>query len=618
MNVFYEEEGVFKVGAILADNTTSLQVEAIHGKRSKIKAASVLLRFDAPPLPEFMQFAQKTADDLDLNFLWECCTSDTEFVSDVLAADYFGHLPNPVEAAAVLIRLHAAPMYFYKKGKGRYKAAPPEALKAALAGQEKKRLQAEQQSRYVQSLAAFTLPDEFRPLLSDLLYQPDKNTVEWKALDATCTAAKLNVPRLLEKCGAIPSSHDYHFNRFLLEYFPEGTGFGSLDAAAELNDPVDLPVAEVIAFSIDDATTTEIDDAFSVTALSLGSFRIGIHIAAPALGIMPKSSLDEVMVKRLSTVYLPGNKITMLPESAIHHYTLGEERLCPALSMYLDVADDFTITATHSRIEQVKIAANLRHDTLAEHFNEYTLAGDTLNHPFGKELRSLWNFACKMEVRRGKANDSNNDKIDYSFNIKDDRVTISERRRGSPIDKVVSELMIYVNTEWGKQLADGGVAGIYRSQNSGKVKMSTSPAPHQGLGVSQYAWISSPLRRCVDLINQRQLIALLRREKPPYTRESDELLVVLRDFEAIYEAYGDFQRSMERYWCLRWLLQENISTTGAQVLKENLVKLDRLPLVLRVPSLPDMPPETHIELEISQVDLLELTCNAKFLRKLEA
>lgn len=617
MNVFYEEEGVFKVGAILADNTTSLQVEAPHGKRSKIKVASVLLRFDAPPLSEFMHFAQKTADDLDLNFLWECCVTDAEFASDALAADYFGHLPNPVEAAAVLIRLHAAPMYFYKKGRGRYKAAPPEALKAALASQEKKRLQAEQQSHYVKLLAAFTLPDEFRPLLTELLYRPDKNTVEWKALDAACTAAKLNVPRLLEKCGAIPSSHDYHFNRFLLEYFPEGTGFGPLDVAGELSDPVDLPVAEAVAFSIDDATTTEIDDAFSVTPLTLGSFRIGIHIAAPALGIAPGSPLDRVVAKRLSTVYLPGNKITMLPEAVIHHYTLGEERLCPVLSMYLDVADDFTITATHSCIEQVRVAANLRHDTLEQHFNEYTLASDNLDHPFGKELRTLWNFAGKMEALRGKASDSNNEKIDYSFNVKDDYVIISERRRGSPIDKVVAELMIYVNAEWGKQLADGGVTGIYRSQSGGKVRMSTSPAPHQGLGVSQYAWISSPLRRYVDLINQRQLIALLRRETPPYTRESDELLLAMRDFEAIYEAYGDFQRGMERYWCLRWLLQENINTTGAQVLKENLVKLDRLPLVIRVPSLPDMSPETYVEVEISQVDLLDLTCSARFLRKLE-
>jgi exoribonuclease-2 len=92
----------------------------------------------------------------------------------------------------------------------------------------------------------------------------------------------------------------------------------------------------------------------------------------------------------------------------------------------------------------------------------------------------------------------------------------------------------------------------------------------------------------------------------------------VRNFEATYDVYSDFQRSMERYWCLRWLLQENILVTGAQVLKENLVKLDRLPLVARVASLPELPPETSIEVEISNIDLLELTFHIKFLRKLQA
>ena len=241
----------------------------------------------------------------------------------------------------------------------------------------------------------------------------------------------------------------------------------------------------------------------------MGSFRIGIDIAAPVLGIGPGSPVDLVAGERLSTVYLPGHKITMLPESVVSRYTLAEKQLRPALSMYLDVADDFTVTSVSSRIEQVKVAANLRHDKLEAYFNEHTLSQGNLDHPFGRELAALWNFACKMEALRGKTNDNNNERIDYSFSVEDDRISITQRRRGSPIDKVVSELMIFVNAEWGKQLADGGVAGIYRSQGGGKVRMSTSPAPHQGLGVSQYAWASSPMRRYVDFINQRQLIALL-------------------------------------------------------------------------------------------------------------
>ncbi len=619
MNVFYEESGSFKVGVILADNTTSLQVEASHGKRTKIKAASVLLRFETPLLSEFMGHAQKIADKLDKDFLWECCVNDNEFASNTLAAEYFGHAPSPVEAAAILIMLHNSPMYFYKKGRGRYKAAPPEALKAALASHEKKRRQAELQARYVALLNNFELPEEFRPQLSSLLYSPDKNTVEWKSLDAASAANHVSILKLLEKCGAIPSSHDYYVNQFLLEYFPNGTDFGSLNLEIELNDPLDLPVANVAAFSIDDAMTTEIDDAFSVTPLKLGSFRVGIHIAAPALGITPQSALDQIAAQRLSTVYIPGKKITMLPEATINHYTLGEERLCPALSLYLDVADDFTVTATESRIEKINVVANLRHETLEHDFNETTLRNGNFNHPFSGALNLLWDFSCKLEELRGKANDINNEKIDYNFEIDNGRVIISERRRGSPIEKVVSELMIYVNTRWGKLLADAGIAGIYRSQGNGKVKMSVSPSPHQGLGVSQYAWSSSPMRRYVDLINQRQLIALLRNETPPYTKQSEDLLIAVHNFEMIYSVYGEFQRAMERYWCLRWLLQENIHIISAQVIKENLVKLDRIPLLVRVPSLPPQTlPGTCVELEISEIDLLERNLTTKFLHRQEA
>ncbi|WP_292979401.1 ribonuclease catalytic domain-containing protein [Nitrosomonas sp.] len=617
VNVFYEEAGAFKVGNVLADNTTSLQVEAAHGKRSKIKAASVLLRFENPPIHGFMQQAQEIAAGVDVNFLWECCEENREFSGQELANDYFGRTPNPAETAAILILLSQNPVYFHKRGVGRFKAAPPEILKAALASREKKRLAEEKQAGYVQQLTSFELPETFQPILDNLLYHPDKNTIEWKALEAACDATRLSAPKLLEQCGAIPSSHDYHFNQFLHEHFPEGISTDSLPADVHRMDPDNLPEAGVKAFSIDDATTTEIDDAFSVTPLSFGSFRIGIHIATPALGVTPDSLLDKMAAKRLSTVYLPGRKITMLPESIIQHFTLGETHRRPVLSLYLEVADDFTVTRTFSRIETIEVSTNLRLDTLEQQFNEVTLRENLTNYPFAQELRLLWNFSCKMEKTRGKDQEANSEKTDYSFVINQDRVAIYERRRGAPIDKVVSELMIFANAEWGKQLAEAGFAGIYRSQGNGKVKMSLSPAPHQGLGVAQYAWSSSPMRRYVDLINQRQLIALVSGHPPPYTRENDTLLITMRDFEMAYATYAEFQRGMERYWCLRWLLQENISTSGAVVIKENIVKLDRMPLVVRVPSLPDLAPGTLITLGISQVDLIDRSLGASFLGKYE-
>jgi len=630
MNIFYEEDGSFKVGSVMADNTTSLQIESLSGKRSKVKAANVMLRFTQPALEEFMAQAESLAEGIEVDFLWECCPPD-EFGSEQIATEYFGHTPSSLEAAATLIRLHSAPIYFHKKGKGRYRAAPPDVLKAALAGAEKKRQLLALQARYTEQLCRFELPAEFAEHLTQLLYKPDRNTIEAKALEAACAATHLSAAHLLHRCGALPSTHDFHFNKFLFEHFPKGTGFPPV----ELSAWGELPLAGVNAFSIDDATTTEIDDAISVEKLANGNWRIGVHIAAPTLGMPRDSSGDKIAAQRLSTVYMPGQKITMLPDSVVQAFTLCADRVCPALSMYNEVdGETLAILGHESRVERIHIAANLRHDTLEPLFNEETLAAGKLDYPYANELALLWNLALKLEAVRGKPSDNSTQQVDYNFHIDDGRVTISQRRRGSPIDKVVSELMILVNSEWGKHLAEHGFVGIYRTQQNGKVKMSTVAAPHQGLGVAQYMWSSSPLRRYVDMVNQRQIIAMLRDEEPAYEKNDTALYAAMRDFDTMYTIYNDFQKHMERYWCLRWLQQEKDKlakdlvraidesplqelVVSATVLRENLVKVDGIPLTFRAPSLPELPANTRVQLAIGEFDLLDLDVQTRFVGKLE-
>ena len=98
---------------------------------------------------------------------------------------------------------------------------------------------------------------------------------------------------------------------------------------------------------------------------------------------------------------------------------------------------------------------------------------------------------------------------------------IVPRKRGAPLDKLVSELMILVNSSWGELLAERDIAAIYRVQSTGKVRLSVHAEPHEGLGVRCYAWMSSPLRRYVDLLNQWQLIAALQGRRPPFTRSAE-------------------------------------------------------------------------------------------------
>ncbi|MEO8202225.1 MAG: RNB domain-containing ribonuclease [Betaproteobacteria bacterium] len=613
MHLLYEEDGDLKVGTVLSPGTASYQVEAPHGRRTKVKASNVLLSFDAPGAAELLAGATAYAEKLDADFLWQCA-GPAEFGFRDLAREYVGHEPDAVEAAGILLKLHAVPMYFYRRGKGRFQAAPEATLKAALAGMEKKRLQAERASAYTAMLVKGEFPQELLAMRDELLYRPDRNKVEAKAVDAACKESGLSVARLFERAGALPSSHDYHLSRFLFEYFPGGTRFPTHVPALL---PEDLPLAEAPVFSLDDLGTSEIDDAFSVRRVSDAEWRIGVHIAAPTLGFAPGSPLDAIARERLSTVYMPGQKITMLPEDVIAQFSLdaGTER--PAVSIYFNVAaSDFSIRGHHSRLERVKVAANLRHAHYTA-LNSTLPAGMRAGLGYEEELATLWQFANALEAGRGKPS-VNAGMVDYNFSVEGDRVEITPRKRGAPLDKLVSELMILANSTWGGLLAERDVAALYRVQSSGKVRMSVHGEAHEGLGVSCYAWMSSPLRRYVDLVNQWQLSASIAGRRAPFARNSDSLLSTLRAFEVVYARYDEHQRDMERYWCLRWLQQEKASLVEAVVLREATARIEGLPLVVRVPSLPQLEPGARVELEVGDIDLLDKSVLCTWRRTIEA
>ena len=607
MHVFFEDDGAFKAGTVLADNDASLHVEAASGKRLKVKAANVLLRFAEPSPSALIAEAQALAADLDPDFLWEV-SDGREFSFSDLASEYYGRAAKPTEAAALALCLHGSPMHFYKKGKGRYRAAPADALKAALAGAERKRREAVQICAYVEELKAHRLPEPLRAVLPMLLYKPDKSALEARALNAACDALQTNPVALLASCGAVPSTHDYHLNRFLFEAFPRGTAF---PPHAPPPEAPELALAAARAFSIDDAATTEIDDAFSVRPLPNGRFEIGIHIAAPAVAISRGSPLDVIARTRLSTVYMPGCKVTMLPDAVIERFTLAAGCAPPALSLYLEVAPDGRLLSHTTRVERVPIAANLRLDAIGERFTDPASPGEP---EWTDELRTLWRVARELEIARGKPETP---RIDYSFRVDwsaapEGRVAIVPRPRGSPLDKLVSELMICTNSTWGKLLADAGVPGMYRAQQAGKVKMSTRPDLHQGLGVAHYLWASSPLRRYSDLVNQRQLLAVIAREAAPYAEGDAELMAAAADFEVTYAQYAEFQNRMEHYWCLRWLVQENVTEAAATVLRENLVRFDALPLFVRVADMPPLAADTRVRLVVGRIDLLAATLETRY------
>jgi exoribonuclease-2 len=628
---------------VLSETDASAQVELESGKRVKVKAANVLLKFEKPQPQELLREAQEVAAGIELDLAWEFAPEE-EFAFGDLAREYFSAQATLEQQAGALLRLFEAPHYFRRAGKGRFRKAPAEILQQALAGIEKKKQLQAQIGAWAAELASGSCPPAIREQLYRILFKPDKNAPEYKAVVEASRSTQTAPLALLQKAGAITSPYQFHWKRFLLEYFPKGTGFPPV-AAPAIKD--DLPLAAVQAFSVDDSSTTEIDDALSVQGLGSGTVTVGIHIAAPGLAIQAGAPLDQLARQRLSTVYMPGHKITMLPDDVVQAYTLMEGRDCPAVSLYVQFDEaSLDIKASETKLERVPIAVNLRHDQLDDYLTESFLESpqapeDAVPTPatrFHAELCFLFRLARQLkaqrEVVRGKPENFN--RPDYNFRVPtapeggpegEEAVEISVRKRGAPLDLIVAEAMILANSTWGLWLADVGVPGVYRSQASlapgVKVRMGTKALPHAGIGVKAYAWSTSPLRRYTDLVNQWQIIAAARHGRTaalaaPFKPKDAELFSIISAFDAAYGAYNAHQAAMERFWTLKYLQQQDIRELEATVFKEGLARADTLPLVLPVLGAGDLPRGARVRVKLGAIDLITLDVSGTVVQRLDS
>ncbi len=622
MYVLFEDSGKFKAEKIFSDADTTMQVESATGKRSKIRKNNVFFEFAQPEPAILLEQAEQLAADFDIDFLWECAPKE-EFNAVDFAEDYFGHPPSAVEKTALIFALHSAPAYFHRRGKGLYRPAPPDILEAALAALEKKRLQAEQQEQWTAAMIAGELPEAIAAAANSLLSSPDKNSLEWKAFEAAVKELSISPEQLLLNLNAWSSPLALHRHRFFSQHFPRGIEFPEVQLPSYSLD--ELPLADITAYSVDDAGTTEIDDALSIQSLGPNQWRVGVHIATPGLAVQRDNELDLIARKRLSTLYLPGQKVPMLPETVIRAFSLDEGLERPALSLYVDVnLDTQEITQTQTRLERICVKENLRQNRLDPVVSIEALNDPQADLPYADWLRPLWQvtqfLSHQRELVRGKP--ENNNRVEFLFEIDgaaDDPnsvIRLVPRVRNAPVGLITAEMMILANNLWGGLLAQHDVPGIYRSQQNMRTRMSTHALPHDSIGVPHYAWSTSPLRRYVDLVNQWQLLAAAEhgvsaRLVAPFKPKESDLYGIISAFEAQYGTWNDFQNLSERYWVLRWLQQENIQHMPATVIKEDLVRFDLAPFVTRIAGLGDVERGQKVVLDLLDINELELTVDCR-------
>ncbi|TDR32989.1 RNB domain-containing ribonuclease [Hydromonas duriensis] len=632
--VFYEQSGKMLAAQVMEQKEHHVHAKGNGSSLQKIKLKDVLLQGEVSlaSSQHIVEQVEQLVEQADLSFVWECAPEGVFEFGD-LARDYFGSGASLIEQAAMWQVLHGAPIYFGKKGRGLFTRQPAEQIEIALAAVAKKEERLRIQAAWTEDLVAGHCPEEILQVRDAILQKKNANDMTYKAVVAAAEQLKLTVPQLLLHAGAFKNAFELHRATFFAEHYPLGV-IASLPLPDFSVD--DLPLnTELKVFSIDDSMTTEIDDAFSVLELGEGRYRVGVHIAAPSLAVQRDDAADKHAASRMSTMYTPGEKITMLPDAWVGCFSLDAGTIKPVVSIYttLDLKAETALSEVESKIERIHVGANLRHDVPDMQLTADDLNGEREDYPYASALKVLWQGALKLSAQRDavRGKPENNNRADFSFVLEraddeglkgDEVVQISQRMRGSPIDKIVSEWMIFANVNWAQMLDGLNVPALFRTQSNVGVRTSTHAQPHLAMGVPAYMWTTSPLRRYADWFNQMQLLAAIRHGvtapmQAPFKAKEVDVLQRMSAFDEKYKAYAEQQSKMEKYWCLQWVAQRmhnDIYEGDAIVIKEGVLRLSEIPLYMPCPTLPEnIPLQSRVQVRLQSVDWVALTVGVSLL-----
>lgn len=374
-------------------------------------------------------------------------------------------------------------------------------------------------------------------------------------------------------------------------------------------------------FSIDSETTRDIDDALSVE-MDGSSYQVGIHIADVAHFIPPESHLDKEAYERTASIYFPEGKIPMLaPRLSEDRLSLveGEERLAISLIIHFDNLNE---------MKEINIFPSI---IKVHHRYTYTQSDNRIDRD--TNLSYLFNLAKHLRNKRIKAGALFLPIPELVIRVDDHQtIQITKRERETPSEMIISELMILANWLCARFLQERGIPLIYRNQpepremvdGSGKdnlflnykqrrflnrVTLSTIPGNHSGLGLQPYATFTSPIRKYLDLIAQRQLLSALIENRKPYSEE--ELRQMIVDIEINQTKINLVHQQRHKYWLIRYLEGKVGETYHALVLNHSFNRCDLLLidflLEISIPSsaTDSLTPGTTIEVKLETADALK-------------
>jgi exoribonuclease-2 len=330
--------------------------------------------------------------------------------------------------------------------------------------------------------------------------------------------------------------------------------------------------------TIDGPTTLDFDDAISLEIFD-NELRIGVHIADVAAVIEKDSPIDVAARDRASSLYLPRRQIPMIPAD-LSQDLLSLKEGCdrPAISLLARFSLGGTLLGYRFVSSMIRVQQQLTYGRVNENLSEINQF---------QELHRLAGILRQKRMDRGAMNLS---LPELEIDI-DEGGTLNLKLvpQDSPSRMMVSELMILYNELVAEFCQKHDIPVLFRGQSQPTEKLpldekgyvfyvfqqrrklsplhiSVSPKPHSGLGVALYTQATSPIRRYLDLITQRQLTGFLMEKSPVYNEENLEELRV--SVEPLIKILGRIQRNRLRYWTLKYLGLNRSKTYKALVLDE--------------------------------------------------
>jgi exoribonuclease-2 len=370
------------------------------------------------------------------------------------------------------------------------------------------------------------------------------------------------------KVGAWDADHNVDLARYDI---PVNFSDDALEKTEAISEDVDLNflapkrknLISLPVMTIDGPGTLDLDDAISIEAED-GYYRIGVHIADVCEYVAKGDAIDQEVIGRGTSIYMPDMKIPMMPPKLsenICSLKVGEIR--PAISTFFKISRFGELFEFEVVPSIIKVGQQLT-------YNDVDLMVDT-----DESIWALNEIACNLRRKRLSNGAVQITIPETSIRVFDNGdVTIRKLDRESPGRMFVSEMMIMANWLMARFLADNNMPAIFRGQPEPKARLysqkkestlfqnwmqrrmlnrviiSPKPKSHSGLGLDKYVTATSPIRKYFDLVTQRQIRACFGMEQPYSADEIEKMLQLLK--EPLMNA-GQVQMRRNRYWLLKYL-----------------------------------------------------------------